>query len=727
MTKRGRQNNPGPLWLTLATKPLQPAVWLQLAHVYRAGKLLWQAGYTARQAVRLDGSVRSRVEALDLVGWHNDDSLPFLLGRGEPSERAVLTRQFLKQVTQYPGDWLTWLYLARLQELGEDKVEAAPSLRRACSLEPIVGESLHFMGLWRLQAGDAEGAIAAFSGLLDIRPIRFGSMMYLGEALVRVGNDVAAEKAFARASLSENPDFLGTLAMRVYEYNYWQEAIELLNKALLWRPDDVPTLLKLAKIQADVYCLADCRTSLGRLMELASDNEDVPLLDARVRGMMGDAKEYLEIMQKAYDSSGDPLSRLASSLAMTALYQDDLTAGDVADLHRSLCLPITAAVEQKTLFTNVRSVERRIRVGYVTGDLHRQHPVNVFMLPVLLRHTHADFEFYVYHTGTMCDGYTRQAMKCADEWIETGNMDDVALQRRIIADKVDVLVDLAGHTSSHRLGVFAMRGAPVQATFLGYPHSTGLATIDWLIGDGVVSPPEQAHLFSEGLALMPDSVFCWASVDEYPLPPPRPHGEPVVFGSFNNAMKISPQTINLWARILRAVPDSRLLLKAPSLRDEIVRARFAALFLERGIVPERLIMRGPTGLADMMQEYGDMDIALDPTPYNGGTTTLQALWMGIPVVTLEGNNFVGRMGASFMNSLRQPGWVASSEDEYVAVAVRLASQRVELRQDRSGFRERMADSRLCDIDRYVRNFESLLAKMWRAYCEDDRSRVLRIG
>ena len=228
--------------------------------------------------------------------------------------------------------------------------------------------------------------------------------------------------------------------------------------------------------------------------------------------------------QTAYKSGGDPLSRLASSIAMTALYHDARPPIEIANLHRRLCAPIEAAVVKKTDFANARIANRRLRIGYVTGDFHRQHPVNIFMLPVLLRHAHDRFEVCVYHTGTMHNEYTRQAKDCADLWLEAAALDDAALQQRIVADGIDILVDLAGHTSSHRLGVFALRATPVQATFLGYPHSTGLSTIDWLIGDATVSPAEHAHLFSEGIAQLPGSVFCWAPVDAYPLPPPRAAG-----------------------------------------------------------------------------------------------------------------------------------------------------------------------------------------------------------
>jgi predicted O-linked N-acetylglucosamine transferase (SPINDLY family) len=197
-----------------------------------------------------------------------------------------------------------------------------------------------------------------------------------------------------------------------------------------------------------------------------------------------------------------------------------------------------------------------------------------------------------------------------------------------------------------------------------------------------------------------------------------------VFGSFNNTLKLSPRTVALWAAVLRAVPDALLLLKAPSLRDPAVAARFAGLFAAHGIGRERLQFRGPSALEDMMQEYGDLDVALDPTPYNGGTTTLQALWMGVPVVSLTGANFVSRMGTSFMQSLGRPEWVAGDEAAYVAAAVALAEGRDAVRAGRARLREQMLASPLSDIDTYIGNFESMLKAMWTAYCKGDGCRLL---
>lgn len=745
------ENDVGMLWQMLRQSAMQPVLWLDLARSYAECGLPWQAGYAARQALRLDANLKPQLQALDMGLWQDIAAGDALLGWAVLPDAAVLAEKFSARLNECPGDWLTWLYLARLYDfLVETNVGLKHDLQRQNSvvqsastgpwqvqtrqtalqqaqlLEPVPGESMHWMGVWRLNAGDAQGAVVALSTLLNIRPVRCGSMMYLGEALLRTGNIAAAEKAFARASLSNNPDFLLMLSAKVYAHNYWQEAIGVLQKALTIKTDNVPILLALAKIQSEVYALADCRESLHRVQALEPDNQEAHLLEAGLQGRMGDAKGHLATLQAARESSGDPLSRLASSVAMTSLYHDDMPPAEVADLHRRLCVPIEAAVVQETDFTNTRSTRRRLRIGYVTGDLHRQHPVNIFMLPVLLHHNHDCFEICVYYTGTMHDEYTRQAKGCADHWLEAAGLDDAALQQAIVNDAIDILIDLAGHTSTHRLGVFALRAAPVQATFLGYPHSTGLSKIDWLIGDATVSPAEHAHLFSEGIAQLPGCVFCWAPVDEYPLPPPRSANAPVVFGSFNNAMKLSLKTVTLWASVLHAVPGSQLLLKAPSLKDDAVKARFADLFAKQGIAAGRLVFRGPTRLTEMMQEYGDVDIALDPIPYNGGTTTLQALWMGVPVVALTGGNFVSRMGTSFMHALGKPDWVAADEAGYVKVAVRLSKDCAALRGRRAVLRGQMAASPLCDINAYAAHFEALLQRMWVVYCEGGRSRVIRV-
>lgn len=714
------------LWRLLRQNPLQAQAWFDLACGYAARSLPLQAGYCARQAVQLAPERRAQVAALSIEAWHEERHMLDTLAQPTPQQAAALARRCHEAVTACPGDWPSWLVLARLQECHPLDACLPPpghALSQAQAFEPVAGESLHWLGRWRLAADDAPGAVTAFSSLLDIRPVRCGSMMYLGEALLQVGNVAAAEKAFARATLSNNPDFLLHLAARVLGHNYWKEAIEILHKALGLKPDSVPHLVQLALIHQEVFKLAECRMLVARIRALDPHNADAARIERAMHGRLGDANAHFAALQRDYAEGGTRSPRLASTLAMTSLYNDTLDAADIATLHRAMCAPIEAPHQARTDFANPRTRDRVLRIGYVTGDLHRQHPVNLFMLPVLQRHDHARFQIHVYHTGAIHDEDTRRARACSDRWTSAQAFDDAALASAIVADGIDILVDLAGHSATHRLGVFAMRAAPVQASFLGYPHSTGLSTMDWLIGDAVVSPAGRAHLFSEAIAQLPGSVFCWAPVDDYPLPPPRPPDAPLVFGSFNNVLKLSPTTIAMWAAILHAVPDAVLLLKSASLGDADVQARFTGLFAAHGIPAQRLHFRGPAGLDRMMQEYGDVDIALDPTPYNGGTTTLQALWMGVPVVSLEGDNFVSRMGASFLRTMGRPEWVARDQAGYVAAAVALARRRRELRADRAALRAAMRP--LCDIETYVRHFEALLRGIWTSHCDGDGRRLLQ--
>lgn len=711
-------------WTRLKANPRDAEAWLARARHYAALDLPWQAGYAARQAHRLSAPLRTVIATFAPASWHDAAAGDGQLGRSDLVNAGELAGRFSSVVDAEPADWLTWLYLARLHDLPGATSRCAGALERALALEIIAGESRHWLGVWRLSAGDGPGAVAALSPLVTQAPVRCGSMMYLGEALLRTGQVAAAEKAFTRASGSSNPDFLLNLANRVYGHNYWQEAIALLHKAIELRPEHVPGWLALARIQSEVHQVAGCRTSLDRIEALAPGHPEAALLAAGLHGRMGDAHRHYAELQRRYEQGGDPRSRLASSLAMTSLYQDTLSPAEIAMLHRKLCAPIETGVRSTVDFANDCTPERRLRIGYVTGDLHRQHPVNLFLLPILQRHDHEAFEIAIYHTGTMQDDYTRQARACADRWCDAASLDDTALHRVIVADCIDVLVDLAGHTASHRLGVFVLRGAPVQASFLGYPASTGLSGIDWLIGDAIVTPAGAAALYAEGIAQLPGSVFCWAPVDDYPLPPPRAPEAPLVLGSFNNAMKITPATIALWAAVLKAIPEARLVLKAPSLHDATVQARFAGLFAREGIVRERIEFRGPTGLADMMREYGDIDIALDPLPYNGGTTTLQALWMGVPVISLAGGNFVGRMGASFLSTLGAPDWIAQDRADYVAKVQALARDPDALRQGRAALRQRMRFCRLSDIASYVDELEKLFRRMWRNYCAGQPSRLI---
>jgi protein O-GlcNAc transferase len=330
-------------------------------------------------------------------------------------------------------------------------------------------------------------------------------------------------------------------------------------------------------------------------------------------------------------------------------------------------------------------------LGLVSGDFHRQHPVNIFMQPVLREMDRSQFEVFIYACGRANDTQTALAQTRAEHWLHCSTWTDLQLASRIDEDRIDLLLDLSGHTAGNRMAMFAARAAPVQCTYLGYPGSTGVPNIDWLMGDEVVTPQGCEHLYSERIARLPGTVFCFAPEEDHPLPDFGPvfATRPLTFGCFNNVPKLTPRTLQLWARILRRLPQASLLLKAPSFYDQGAQALFRDKLLALGAAPEQLMFRGPSGLQDMMAEYADVDIALDPVPYNGGTTTLQAMWMGVPTVVMQGQHFVSRMGASFMQAAGMSDWIAHDDDSYVELAVAHASRRDTLLNIKAGLRDRM--------------------------------------
>ena len=439
-----------------------------------------------------------------------------------------------------------------------------------------------------------------------------------------------------------------------------------------------------------------------------------------IAGKLGnpdDAIEQYRVLLDAGDTS------IRSSIAMSALYSDRMSTDEVAALHRSLFSDLGEGARSPASFGNELSTDRPLRVGMVSRDLHRQHPVNILLQPMLAAWDQAAFPLTIYFTGNTRDEQTAQAQRRAGTWREIPAERLSQLPAQVEADKIDILIDLAGHTSSAQPALFGQRIAPVQATYLGYPCSTGVPNMDWLLGGDIVTPPQHAHLYSEQIARLPGTVFCFAPGNQYPEPqfPDAAASRPLTFGSFNNIPKLTPRTIGLWSAILRALPDSRLLLKAASFQDRGAITRYQNLFAAEQIDPTRLEFRGPTGLADMMQEYADIDIALDPIPYNGGTTTLQALWMGAPVLTMTGGHFVSRMGASFMYSAGLPDWVADDDEGYVANAVRMASDRQALLQLKRGLRSHLQTQAAWDSTAFTQAFQQQLEQMWRTFIESTES------
>ena len=538
------------------------------------------------------------------------------------------------------------------------------------------------MARYRLECGAAEAAVQCLQAALRVaeregadEDERAESLMDLGEALLRLGRREEALQALSLASNATSEAALSRLGALSFRFNLWQDGLTVLRRNVELHPQSVQARWNLAHLLAECWQMEEAESVLQQAERLGP----VPgaqAMRASVAGRQGDAQTALRLYRDLAER--DP--GYASSAAMSSLYSDALSAADVVRLHRELFAPLGLGARSRDSFSRAPLAGRRLRLGLVTADFHHQHPVNLFMQPVLRELDRSRIELFVYFTGVSYDDQTQLARQRTEHWVEVTSLNDAQLAKRIDADAIDVLLDLAGHTGQQRMRLFAQRAAPVQATYLGYPGSTGVPNMDWLLGDEVVTPAEADTLCSERVWRLPGVVFCYAPEVDYPYPdyPVTAARRPLTFGSFNNVPKLTQRTLALWARVLHAVPDSRLLLKAPSFSDPGAVRLFVERLQALGVDPQRVEFRGPSGLADMMAEYADVDIALDPVPYNGGTTSLQAMWMGVPVLTLEGEHFVSRMGASFMRAAGLPEWVARSDDDYVGIAQRMAADRPSL-------------------------------------------------
>jgi predicted O-linked N-acetylglucosamine transferase (SPINDLY family) len=351
--------------------------------------------------------------------------------------------------------------------------------------------------------------------------------------------------------------------------------------------------------------------------------------------------------------------------------------------------------------------------------------VAFFLLPLLEAHDKKVFHATCYATAAKTDTVTDRLRAASDAWYSFVGLSDDRAAQRVRDDRIDILVDLSGHGANNRLLMFARKPAPVQVTYLGFVGTTGLATMDYRLTDSFVDPSEGESFCTERLIRMPDAAWCFAPLSGSPPVSQLPavtNGY-VTFGSFNSLAKVTPDVLDCWARILDQVPGSRLRLKAVALRAAEVVARTRRFFIERSIDPERLeLVIDDRSLLQHLSQYDHVDIALDTFPYPGMATTCEALWMGVPVITLAGSHYRSRVGASLLTNAGLPEFVAPTRDAYIQFAATLGADLSRLANLRTTMRERMQQSALMDAQRFAHAFESSLRDVWRNWCEQHAKR-----
>jgi predicted O-linked N-acetylglucosamine transferase (SPINDLY family) len=505
----------------------------------------------------------------------------------------------------------------------------------------------------------------------------------VGNALSASGQSAEAEAAF-RQALSIQPDYpqaLLSLGRELSQRGEIADAIDTTRRALAIKPD-----------YADAH--VNLGHSLNRLGDVASA-----------------AEHYLRALALKPD-----LTSAGSGALYCMLHDDRQSAEGVAAAHRKFGEQLEAPrkVHWKR-HANAADPERRLRLGFVSPDL-RNHPVARFLEPVWRALDRDRLELFAYDVQPARDDIAVRLRELADHWTIAASMPDAQLDACIRRDGIDILFDLSGHTARNRMGLFARKPAPLQVSWLGYPGTTGLSAMDYRFVDQVAAPPERfEHLFSERLAYLP-----YMSVFDRPenLPAVRPSpfatGERLTFGSFNRVNKLSDSTLVLWSKVLRRLPDSRLLVGA--LPNQATEDEFRRRFRASGINEDRLMFRPRLAMAEYLELHAQVDLLLDTLPFSSGTTANFAMWMGVPTLTLAGNSMAQRLGATRMMAAGLDAFVAESDDEYLDRAVAWSNKPLELARIRSELRPRMEEAARTQPPQLARALEQRLREMWQRWC-----------
>ncbi len=645
------------------------------------------------------------------------------LSLGELAQHEAALAQLREAARIDPQKAITFAHLgAELAGLGRPD-EAMLAYRRAIELDPQAASALNNLGNLLQDARRVEEALACYGRALRARPDYADAHNNLGVALRELGRRDEAAASFAaalacRANFVEAHSNLGSL---LQEMDRMDDAVAHCRKAVEISPQFAEAHSNLGHVLhaarrygAALECFqralalkpgfADAHSNMGALYR------DLGQLDLAVQSCLA----ALQADPNHLDAH--------SGLLFSCNYLANESGAALLDHARRYGIAAARRARPFTTWTNAPEPVRRLRIGFVSADLH-SHPVGHFLDSVIAalhaRHGNS-LELHAYANSPKRDELSARLQAHFTVWRTVLGMSDEKLARQIREDGIDILIDLSGHTTGTRLALFAWKPAPVQASWLGYFATTGLGAIDYLVADPWTLPPaEEAH-FSECVWRLPETRLCFSAPDAdiaVGALPAMANGY-LTFGCCNNLSKLGDAVLALWARILHALPGSRLLLKNKQFseqarQDEMLR-RFAAL----GIGPERLILEGPASRQDYLRTYRQIDIALDPFPYTGGTTTAEALWMGVPVLTLAGERFIARQGVGLLANAGLQDWIAADADDYLAKAVAFAADLPALARLREGLRDQVLAAPLFDAPRFAAHFEAMLRGMWNTWCDN---------
>lgn len=566
-----------------------------------------------------------------------------------------------------------------------------------------------------LQRGDLAGAENALSAALRREPQHPIANQMLGTIHARAGRfpSAAACMELAAAGMPGNADAwvnLGMMRSTIGDITGAEEAFE---HAVHVNPNHANGHLCLGILQANDQRTGTADEHFRKAQALAPTRVDIAHAYSRILADTLRTDEALAIIRAAQKHAPADIS-LQDKVCCLLNYTAGVSPQQIFDEHRKFGTMVGSPTAMHRVTD--KSPTRKLRIAYLSGDL-REHSVTYFLETLLEHHNRTAFEVWCYHVGAPHERTTPRLKAKTDQWRFLFPVTDDVLSRAIADDRVDILIELAGHAQGNRLTAVARNAAPVNVTYIGYPNTTGVPAIRYRIVDARTDPPGSERWATEKLLRLPECFLCYRPPESAPEVRPRVAGAPITFGSFNNLAKLTPRMLDLWGRLLTRVPGSRLIVKGKGLGDDSVRMRVLDRLGRAGIPAEAVELFGHIDTtAAHMALYERVDIALDPFPYSGTTTTCEALWMGVPVVTLAGQTHVSRVGLSLLETVERPDLVAHSEDQYLDIASGLAADPARLVRLRAGLREQVRGSALCDAAAHARRVEAAYREAWRDWC-----------
>ncbi|WP_207480900.1 O-linked N-acetylglucosamine transferase, SPINDLY family protein [Arenibaculum pallidiluteum] len=692
------------------------AIWAELRRrAPRAAETLALGGVLLKESGAADAAVPMLRQALRLDPGHGTAAralMDALEGLGDMAGAQQAGREAL---AFSPADPELWGALGGLPAAA-DQSRALAYCRRAVLIDPDSAPARLRLSFVLDSGGQADAAAAAARGALVCDPALPAAFFQLVQLALRRGEPEQAARHFLRLARLAPGALSSRLCVVLGETLRRAGKPELATAVALTGIAALPEEPRLLVLLGTVRAIGDHDGARAALeAALIRDPANALALNAigLGRSLTCEAERAVTALRRAVRADpSDP--QVHSNLLLTLQYSAAIAPDEKAALHMEWGRRHGAPEIPERPARRARDRGGRLRVGYLSPDFYA-HPVVAFLEPVLAHHDRGRFQVFCYSTGARDDAVTERLRGRADVWREIRDLPDAEVAQRIAEDGIDVLVDLAGHTGGNRLPVFARRPAPVQVNWLGYPDTTGLRAMDYRLTDAVADPPGLADArHAETLWRMPGCFLCFGPPADAPAVAPLPSLERgfVTFGSFNNLAKLNENVAATWAEILHAVPESRLLLKAAALANAGTRARVLGWLAVRGIAADRVdLLTTIASAREHLGLYGAVDVALDPFPYNGTTTTCEAAWMGVPTVTLLGGTHVARVGASLNAALGLERLVAPDAAAYRGLAVSLACDLPALQALRAGLRPRMAASRLCDAAAFTRSLEEAYAAM----------------